>query len=360
VPFAPFRGYWFSILSMTKLKLIHVGLGRWGFDWAQHVYPHSSDVEPVAYVDKDPDALAHAQSKLGASGSKFFPTLTEAIAGTDAAGVVVTLPLPLHAPVAREALLAGKHVVVEKPFAPTLPEARDLVELAEKSSRFLVVSQNYRFFSAPQAAYQFVRDAWFGQLHTVQIDFRLNAVAEGYGSRHQHLPNPLLADMAVHHFDLMRMVTGEDPVELSCRAWIPKGSPYQMPPCGVIVFTFPSGLVVNYRGSWVDQAPKTPWAGRWQMDFEQGSLFWTSRGDRPLVNDQDRMSIRRINCDPEDIPLEPILEYDRMGVLNAFATAIRTGIAPQFLPSGRDNLSTLAIVEAAIKSSQLGGASVQV
>jgi hypothetical protein len=45
-----------------------------------------------------------------------------------------------------------------------------------------------------------------------------------------------------------------------------------MPPCAVIVLTFPSGVVVNYRGSWVDQAPKTPWAGRWQMDFEQSVI----------------------------------------------------------------------------------------
>jgi len=57
---------------MTKIKLIHVGLGRWGFDWVQHIYPGSSDVEPVAYVDKDPETLKRAQSKLGASPSKFF------------------------------------------------------------------------------------------------------------------------------------------------------------------------------------------------------------------------------------------------------------------------------------------------
>lgn len=199
-----------------------------------------------------------------------------------------------------------------------------------------------------------------GQLHTVQVDFRLNAVAEGYGNRHQALSNPLLADMAVHHFDLMRMVIGEDPVELSCRAWIPRGSPYQMPPCAVIVLTFASGIVVNYRGSWVDQAPKTPWAGRWQMDFEQGSLFWTARGDRPLVNRQDRMSIRRLNSEPEDVDLEPMLKYDRLGVLNAFAVAIRSGAAPSFFPSGRDNISTLSIVEAAIASSSQGGASVKI
>jgi predicted dehydrogenase len=345
---------------MSKIKLIHVGLGRWGSDWVQHVYPGSSDVEPVAYVDKDPETLGRAQSKLAVSPGKFFPALSDALAATDAEAVVVALPLALHATVAREALLAGKHVVVEKPFTQTLEEAHSLIGIAEERSRVLMVSQNYRFFAAPQAAHQFVRDAWFGQLHTVQIDFRLNAVAEGYGHRHQALPNPLLADMAVHHFDLMRMVIGEDPVELSCRAWIPRGSPYQMPPCGVVVLTFPSGIVINYRGSWVDQGPKTPWAGRWQMDFEQGSLFWTARGDRPMVNRHDRMSIRRLNSEPEDVDLEPMLKYDRLGVLNAFSLAIRSGTAPSFFPSGRDNSSTLSIVEAAIRSSSQGGASVQI
>jgi predicted dehydrogenase len=343
---------------MRKIKLIHVGLGGWGFDWAQHVYPGNSDIEPVAYVDKDPEALGRVQSKIGVPPSKLFPSLTEALARADAEAVVVALPLPLHAAVAREALLAGKHVIVEKPFTQTLAEAHSLVDLAEKSSRVLMASQNYRFFSAPQEAYEFVREAWFGQLHTVQVDFRFNAAAEGYTN--QGLPNPLLADMSVHHFDLMRMVLDEDPVELSCRAWIPRGSTFKMPPCAVVVLTFPSGIVVNYRGSWVDQAPKTPWAGRWQMDFDKGSLFWTSRGDSPMVDRHDRMSIRRLNSEPENIDLQPMAKTDRKGVLHAFAEAIQSGAAPSFFPSGRDNISTLSIVEAAIRSSMQGGASTQI
>jgi predicted dehydrogenase len=343
---------------MTKIKLIHVGLGGWGSDWVHHIYPRNSDVEPVAYVDKDPEALGRAQSKLGAPPGKFFPSLSEALSAADAEAVVVAVPLPFHAVVAREALLAGKHVIVEKPFTQTLTEAHSLVDLAEKNSRVLMASQNYRFFSAPQAAFEFVREAWFGQLHTVQVDFRLNAVAEGYTN--QRAPDPLLAEMSVHHFDLMRMVLGEDPVELSCRAWIPRGSTYQMPPCAIIVLTFPSGVVVNYRGSWVDQAPKTPWAGRWQMDFDKGSLFWTSRGDSPMVDRHDRMSIRRLNSEPENIDLQPVPKSDRKGVLNAFAETIRSGTAPSFFPSGRDNISTLAIVEAAIRSSLQGGASTQI
>jgi predicted dehydrogenase len=96
------------------------------------------------------------------------------------------------------------------------------------------------------------------------------------------------------------------------------------------------------------------------MDFEQGSLFWTARGDRPMVNRHDRMSIQRLNSEPEDVDLQPMLKYDRLGVLNAFAVAIRSGTAPPFFPSGRDNMSTLSIVEAAIRSFLQGGASVQI
>jgi predicted dehydrogenase len=53
-------------------------------------------------------------------------------------------------------------------------------------------------------------------------------------------------------------------------------------------------------------------------------------------------------------------KYDRVGVLNAFAAAIRSGTPPPFFSSGRDNISTLSIIEAAIRSSSQSGASVQI
>lgn len=343
---------------MSKIKLIHVGLGRWGLDWARHIYPGSPDIEAMAYVDQDPLARDRARASVRAPAGKFFPVLSDAIAAVDAEAVVITLPLSLHATVAAEALGAGKHVIVEKPFTQTIEEAYRLVDLAEERARVLMVSQNYRFFPAPQAATHFVRDGWFGQLNSVKVDFRHNAPAESYS--YWGVPNPLLADMSVHHHDLMRMVIGEEPVELSCRAWNPRGSPFKMPPCAVVVLTFPSGVVASYRGSWVDQGPKTPWAGEWQMDFDLGSVFWTSRGDRPNIDGRDRMSIRRLNSEREEIELGPIPKHDRTGVLAAFAEAVRTGTAPSFFPSGRDNIATLSIVEATLRSSSLGGTSVQI
>jgi predicted dehydrogenase len=220
-----------------------------------------------------------------------------------------------------------------------------------------MVSQNYRYYPAPQAAAHFVREGHFGHLTSVKIDFRRHAPMEGYS--YWDLPNPLLVDMAVHHYDLMRMVIGQDPAELSCRTWNPPGSPFKMAPCGAIVLSYPSDVVVSYRGSWLDQGPQTAWAGEWQMDFEQGSVLWTSRGDRPNPTRRDRMRIRRLNAEMEEVDLAPLPMHDRAGALAAFAAAVRTGSEPAFFPSGRANLATLAIVEATLKSSVAGGASVR-
>jgi len=343
---------------MDKIRLIHVGLGRWGFDWARDILPGHPAIAAVAYVDRDAAALRRAQAELGVSPDACFADLAGAMRSIACDAVVICLPTALHAPVTEQALAAGKHVVVEKPFTATLQEAEDLVRLAEAERRVLMVSQNYRFFPAPVMAAEYVRKGRFGKLTQVKIDFRRNAAVDGHG--YPGLPHPLLVDMAVHHHDLMRMIVGEEPLELSCRTWNPLGSPFTGDACGVIVLTFASGVAISYRGSWLDQGPQTSWAGEWQMDFEQGSVLWTSRSGGPSWRARERLKTTRPNGKIEAQALPPMKLHGRKGVLAAFATAIRTGREPPDFPSGRSNLKTLAIIEATLRSSAAAGASMRI
>ena len=59
--------------------------------------------------------------------------------------VVVATPNTSHHAVAKQSLLAGRHVVVDKPFTTTLAEAEELVELAKQQRRILSVYQNRRY-----------------------------------------------------------------------------------------------------------------------------------------------------------------------------------------------------------------------
>jgi predicted dehydrogenase len=340
---------------MSRPKLIHVGLGRWGFDWARDVFPQAPEVEVVAYVDRDLAALSRAQAKLGAPADICFTDLAAAFQVVDADAVVVCLPIEHHVPVTVQALEAGKHVIVEKPFARSPAEALPVVLLAERLGLTLMVSQNYRRYPAAVMAANIVRSGFLGQLCSIKIDFRRLAPSEGY--KYWGLPDPLLVDMAVHHYDLMRMVIGEEPFELSCRTWNPPGSPFEGDPSGAIVASFPSGVTVSYRGSWLDHGPQTAWAGEWQMDFENGVVFWTSRGDPPDRSARDQLTVQRSRSPAQEPPLIKG-PHDRPAVLGAFAEAIRTGREREYFSSGRDNLGTLEIIEATLKSSAMKGASV--
>lgn len=73
-------------------------------------------------------------------------TTVEAVIGdSDIDLVVIATPNTSHAPLAREALLAGKHVVIDKPMATTAAEADDLIDLAKRQGRLLTVFQNRRW-----------------------------------------------------------------------------------------------------------------------------------------------------------------------------------------------------------------------
>jgi predicted dehydrogenase len=343
---------------MRKVRLIHVGLGGWGSAWARDVFPRHPDIEAVAYVDRDEAALGRLQAQLGISADLCFADLGTALREVACEGVTVCVPVHLHAPVAMQAIEADKHVVVEKPFTTTLQEAFTLVKLAETRKRVLMASQNYRYFPAPILAAEFVRNRAFGKLGQVKIDFRRNYRLQAHA--YPELAHPLLVDMAVHHYDLARMILGEDPLELTCRSWNPAGSAFSGDPSGTIVMAFPSGAAISYRGSWVDQGPETSWAGEWQLDFEEGSVGFTSRSGRPNWRADERLWAKRLKGAAERQKLPQVRLHGRRGVLGAFAAAIRTRAEPPDFPSGRSNLGTLAVIAASLRSSEARGAPIRI
>ena len=341
---------------MDKLRIVHVGLGGWGGNWATHVLPFHPDVEPVGFVELVGEKREAFAARLGKPLSTFHQRLEDALAAGPVDCVSIAVPIGMHEPVVRQALEAGKHVVVEKPFTRTIAEARGVVALAEQRGLVLAVSQNYRYYPAAQQVAQFAHSGIFGKLVGGKLDFRRNNTLAKGGNT--NWPDPMVADMAVHHYDLMRMIARADPVDISARSWNPPNSPYTEHAATTMTLRFPDGIHISYRGSWVDPAPQTAWAGEWQLDFEKASLVWTGRGAEPLQLARDRVEIKWPHEELTDYPLGPYPLHDRAGVLHAFAETIRTGVEPLFFPSGRANLGTLASIEAALRSAKQDGAPV--
>ena len=340
------------------VKAIQVGLGFWGFDWTKSVIPEVPTVEMVGYVDASPEALLRVQSELGVPESKCFLSLEEAARSVEADLVIATLRTEAHYPVVKQALELDFNVIVEKPFASTIAQAKELVALAKARNRILMVSQNYRFQPAPIAAAEMIGAQKFGPINLVSIDFRRHAPSQGY--RYWDMPDPLLADMSIHHFDLMRMVLNDNPKRVSCRTWNPAGSPFVHHPTGVATIEFEKGVIVSYRGSWMSNGPATPWAGEWTIDCSEGEIWWTSRDHFMGKTGPDRLQTRERDGEAQQVDLAPVEFADRRGTLAAVAKVIETGSVPARFSSGEDNLYSLALVQATILSAFRDGEWVEI
>jgi predicted dehydrogenase len=338
------------------LRLIQIGLGGWGRNWVEEVTRDTPGVAPVAWVDTDPAVRERAVVDLGLPEDRMFASLDEARARVAADAALVVVPLAAHAAVARAALEAGLHVLVEKPFTATLEQARMLTELASRRRRVLMVNQNYRWFPAPARARRLLHEGALGDLIACYLDFHLYF---GTGYRYFFLEEPLLSDMAIHHFDSLRFVLDDEPVEVSCHSWAGPGTPFAGHPAAVATMRFAKGTVVSYRGSWLTYGPGTPYGGHWRLDGTRGTVEFSFRGAFEDREKLDRLTLYRPDAPPETAKLPAMPHKDRKGALITFARWIRDGSAPEGASTAVDNLKSLALMFAAIRSARAGGATVR-
>lgn len=335
--------------GLPAVRIVQVGLGGFGRDWAREVIPRVPEVEVVGTADLSEGSRTLAVAEGLTPADRCFASVEEALEATDPEAVLVTASLVGHVPAARAALDSGRHVLIEKPFAPSVEEAEELVRLAAAKDRVVAVSQNYRFFPAVQTVRALVAERRLGDLHAIEIDFRQHSGADGVPGPHHALAEPLLVDMSIHHFDLLRYVLGREVAGLSCRTWDPAWSLFSGPSEGVALIDCGADLVASYRASWVSSGVRTTWAGEWRMDFADGEVWWTSRGDGPEGWRSDRVTIRRGRT-VETLLLPPMERTDRAGSLTEFVTAIAEGRQPTI--SGRDNLGSLATTYASVEAAR--------
>lgn len=331
------------------LRIIMVGLGGCGSHWIRNVYPKQHEAQLVAYVDASPESLQRARQNLALPDELCFTSLEQALAQVDCDAVQIASTLSAHIPLALTALRAGKHVLLEKPLAPTLEEAREAIAVAEQQGRLLMVNQNYRYSATINQVRQLIQDQYFGPVGTVTVDFRHYSNSAPRGSNgHYTLWQPLLVDMAIHHFDLMRFILNQEPQSISCQTWNPPYSNFVEPPAGSAVIQFNGGAVVCYRGSWVSTAPETTWSGDWRMECLEGFISWRSRGYMLA----DEVIIQPRNKQPLELKVDALAFEDWGGSLHAFVQALQDGTEPAC--AARHNIHTLSLTLAAVESATSG------
>jgi predicted dehydrogenase len=291
-----------------------------------------------------------AAAHLGLAPECIFAELEPALEQVDAEAVLVVTPPETHLAVAAAALRAGKHVLTEKPLTPTLPEARQAIAAAESAGRIMMVSQNYRFRGQARLARAAVATGMIGDLVSVSVecerDLRKAYPADNFRYAMRH---PYVLDMAIHHADLIRALTGRNVTSVKAVSWRVPECPYVYDPAAAALLTLDSGVPVVYRGSVGSDRPWTSWNGDWELVGERGRLTWNGGVDDP---NQGQITVDLWGQAPKPMPVPRSMAIDREAVLDAFAHAVETGEEPE--TSVRDNILSLAIVIGMVESIDRG------
>jgi predicted dehydrogenase len=216
-----------------------VGLGGWGKNLLRNfgTLP-GADLRWCC----DADEATRAAYAPAYPAARFTGSYDEVLADPDVRAVVLATPVPTHFELARRAILAGKHVMVEKPMTWTAAEAYELRDLVSGSGLVLMVGHLLRFHPGVEKLRELIDRGDMGDVRYV------------YGNRVNlgriRSDENVLWSLGVHDISVVLHLVDADPVEVSAR-----GECYLQPGIEDVVFgyiRFSTGQIGHLHLSWLD------------------------------------------------------------------------------------------------------------
>ena len=334
------------------LRVIQVGMGGMGNTWLKTVLA-SKEVEFAGFVEINPTIATQQVQQYGLDASVVFASLDQAIATVRANAIIDVTPPHFHKEVSLTALDARLPVLSEKPLSNTLADAQIIVQKANETGVLHMVTQNYRYSVAAQTLKRVLESGQMGQIGSVTVEF---FKGPHFGGFREEMPYPLIVDMSIHHFDMMRFFLGSEPVSIYGQSWNPAWSWYRGDASASIALQFASGVTVAYNGSWASSGRETSWNGTWRFECEHGIILFENDQvylQRKTDSHDNRGGFWQYKNE-ESILVEPVrLDYAAQAyLLHEFYEAITLG--KPAMTTCQDNIKSLSIVFDTIQSFETG------
>ena len=332
-----------------------VGYGYWGVNLARNVAAASS-LHLVGVADADEDrrkaaAIAHPSVVV-------WSDLEAALDDEEVDAVVLAVPAHAHAALATRVLESGRHVLVEKPLAMEVGDARDLVDLADEAGLIAMVGHTFLYSSPVRRLREYIRDGDLGEIQYLYSQrLSLGRIRRDCSA---------LWNFGPHDIAIMLHLLDERPAEVSARGFSFIGE-------GIddVVFAsleFPSGIGANLHVSWIDprKTRLMTVVGDEKMviynDVSADQKLWLV--DSGVARDSEFGAYESMGdfqwrtrsgdiVIPQISMVEPLLAE-----MEAFGEACVTGDAP--LTDARHGLEVVEVLVALERSAAAGGAPMEV
>lgn len=320
------------------IRIAVAGLGPRGQDWLREVRKAPA-FELVACVDIDPPTLKQAAARLSIPPERCFTDVAEALDRESCDAVIVATSVPNHVKPCELALERGIAVMVEKPFTMCLRDSVKLVALAEQKGVPLIVAQNYRYMRSFRTARRLIDEGKLGPVGIVVCQYY--RVPHAMADSLQGLTNSALWGASIHHLDALRYILRKRVTRVMAEAFtlpwgrLPRGASLQL------MLSFEDEARLLYSATYESSGHEF---------FEGGQEFYVRFiGEHATLHVFQRwLMLCETGKLPRPVRRGPRRTTEESTLLNQLKGALLNHEEPD--SSGRDNLHTMAVVEASLRS----------
>lgn len=335
----------------NRIRIGVVGCGYWGPNLLRN-FRGLSDCDVKVICDLDVKRLNHMRSLY--PGLETSTNFDEMVAREDIDAVIIATSVHTHYPMAKKALLAGKHTFIEKPMARSVAECEELVQLSERLGLTLMVGHTFLYSAPVRRIREIIENGDIGEIRYISAR-RLNL---GLFQKDINVA----WDLAPHDISVILYILGELPQSVNCRgnSHVTRGIEDVTTMC----LNFRRRIFACVQNSWLDPRKVRE---------------MTIVGSRRMIVYDDVQPIEKIRI--YDMRVETPAHYDSFAEFQYsyhygdsyipfvkqeeplkseaqhFLDCIHGGTQP--LTSGRHGLDVVRVLEASSESLRLNGSSIE-
>jgi predicted dehydrogenase len=223
---------------MSNVKIAIVGCGYWGQNLLRN-FAELDEAEVTLVCDFDARVLARAKKRY--PSIEVTHSYSDVLSNDRVDAVVLATPVSTHYPFARQALQAGKNVLVEKPLAQTARQVLDLIQIAESAGKSLMVDHTFLYTGAVRQMKALVASGSIGDLlyfDSVRVSLGL---VQG--------DTNVLWDLGPHDLSIMDHLCERDPIAISAIGVKHLHTPYEN--IAYVTVQFEGNFIAHFHLNWM-------------------------------------------------------------------------------------------------------------
>jgi len=221
-----------------------IGLGRAGWQHAQ-IYHKLPLIELVAVCDKNPDVLKRFSQTYPVK--KIYTDFKQLLEDPEIDAVSIVMPDTLHLEATEFALKNNKHILLEKPIASDLADAKKILHMAQKSSKTFMIAHIVRYMPQYALAHTAIARGDIGEISFIST--RRNSTISGASAYSSHNTDTQI-HLMIHDIDYVNWIVKSKPVKVFAKARTILLQKYNIRDVILAMIEYENGIIVNMEACW--------------------------------------------------------------------------------------------------------------